>query len=397
MTKYIEFSISLKPDEIDQFAQEANKKTIANEENFDPEKIYDNIKFATLSESLNLFQQHKIYSDQEIRKNIATQAEKLDKTKSIGSIYTKAFLYDGTKENRDKIAEDYKANSIKDTGDRLPSITIKLDNKKPITITIPEGNRENWDQASNYLENEYKVKISDEQRNFLRSQLNQSGILGTFNSILAPNLPLEAGGAPTENLLEFHFTKDKLNKISSTTKTKEEKEGYSHITEIDVSNLTSDANSKRISDPDIIDYMPKYSAKEIKMSFKSNDSLEVDILPEMDKLLKKHAKLEGKEAIRSVEPNIFTKIKNYISTVYNDLKSTFNSIKESIKNTLTQKQTQDTPKVERNQENNEIQENKSRGRIPPKNAERNFNNMNNYRFNSVQSNSKQKSSNGMNR
>lgn len=424
MTKYTEFSISIKPDEIDQFAQEANNIAIdkhnALEEQYNKkerptnEEVFDEAKFTSLSESLNLLQQHKIYSDQTVRENIALQAEKLDRQGSVENIYGKASKYDPLHDDSIlKIGENYKNLSEFDAGDRLPDITLEMQGQEPITVKVPSEYRNNWDKASNYLEDKYHVKISDEQRNFLRSQVNQSGTIGCVTSIVNPNLPVDDQKVIPKPTLELQFNdKKKLNKISYIQNMIKETDNgketaYSTTTEIDVSNLISDSDSKRISDPENKEYIPQYSAKEIKMSFKGNDTVAVDVPPEMDELFKKHAKLEGKEVSKSVEPNIFTRIKNYISAVYNDLKSTFSYIKESIKNSLTRKQTQDTPKVEQTQDTPKIEqtqevtkinENKSRGRIPPKDAEKNFNNtISNSRFNSAKTNSNQRSSDEMTR
>ncbi len=110
---------------------------------------------------------------------------------------------------------------------------------------------------------------------------------------------------------------------------------YAHSTEADISNLASDKASEPIINPALEDYIPKHAPKEIKMSYKSESEVEVDLLPEMDGLIKKHSHFEGKEVVQQVKSSYLDKLKNYFSEVYNSFKSSIAKIKTSMANILS--------------------------------------------------------------
>lgn len=301
-----EFSITFDPQNLQKLSRQIS--SIPNNEI----ETDDQIQIESVAGMVNLIQQNSIINNEDLAKITAKQAQP-ERLESIRNIYGKAA---NIRSNKAEIAEDYKENSDKDA--HRSHIKIQLDNKDPILIqdlqeqTIKlynekykenkQGDEVTIDMIVDFIQSEYKVGISDRQRNFLRSQWNQSGLTGAAETIVDPGISsyLKEPFAAKNNKTEIYIFKNgNLDSVKTILEkngvgTFEGKSGLTTVT-ADLSNLIDPNHSLSKKEIPNDKYLPLHDAKSISISYKSENGLNCAIHTDILNAFKENSNFEGKD------------------------------------------------------------------------------------------------------
>ncbi len=276
-----------------------------------PEKLETQV--ASLNESMDIIQQDRLFTDSSFVKSTAAR-----EAGAITSVYGKALKLAQSRTELDhhqaiqEIADSYKdlsnldakqINSLRlviDTNEiRINNFAqLVLDHHNRIYAEKPKINP-TMDMVADYLQDEYKLKISTKQRNFLRTQWNQMNIAGL--SVLLQNLK-----PANEQFSSFIFKDKKLVATKFTTVIEQKADGKS-------GNLTLTADLKALQggaseqNPPLIpeNWIP-HNRAQISINYKSNNGLTLEISEDVIKSLR------GNFAEKSLEVNYLDKAKKAV-------------------------------------------------------------------------------------
>lgn len=350
MPEFQSFSITLDPANLTELSEKAHNLSI----NMPNKYNNDAIQARSVAETFNMLQQAQLFQNPNAAKYVLKQANERDQylendnedsvKNSPQNIYGKI---NNLQNSKDKVLEDYRKNSIQ-YSNRLNNLYIQIGDKvintnKDELFLKKVANKYNithneeiskdavtTDMVIDYIQSNYDLIVSDQQRNFLRTQLSQSGIAGSVASFTQTNGIVSDINSPEEPKITLIFDKNKkLDKINIVEKLKgveENAEKSATATVVaDISNLKSNTKSSSKKEVPLEDYLPKYSPTSVKIQYESKD-LPVNIEENLHKVMKKAGVFQG--------------------TSYNSLKifmqKKYSEIGNSISNTFSGKKQQNT-------------------------------------------------------
>ncbi len=260
-----------------------------------PEDLEPVTKAASLNESLSVIQQDKLFSDPAFAKSVVTRG-----SGSLESIYGKAARLTEGKTEQDhhqaiqEIADSYRDQSNLDAK-QINSLRLIIDNEEiklnnfaklvlshhNLTYATKPKAKPTMDMVVDYLQDEYMLKISTEQRNFLRTQWNQTNITGL-------STPLQTTNNIAEQFNSFTFEKGKLLATKFTTVIEQatgDKSGDMTVT----ANLKALQGKSSEQNPPLIpeNWIPHNSAK-ISIDYRSNNGLALEVNKDLVNTLQGH-------------------------------------------------------------------------------------------------------------
>ena len=350
MAKFNKFSITLDPAKLDALS---TKLDSVSRLGTGPREIYSNeeIQLRSVSETINIVRQEELIQNSQKTQEIIDQATDRDAylkedeptINSVNNIYGKAAQI---KSNPEDVAQAYEEISKKDAS-RLNNLILELDGKiidtnkdkaflnkvatqynntyhpnPPVSSTSVDPSI-TMDMVVDYLQTEYKVIISDQQRNVLRSQVNQASLAGAASSLTATGVQGQAGS----QAISFAFNKNKqltnikvIGQINGIEESKGKDAKASVIA--DVSHLKSDKPSASKEGVKLLDYLPKYSPKFVEIKYESKN-LPCAIHPSVHKMIKNHAKFKDLEPLKNFMRRQYNTINRYASSAKQSMMSPF--------------------------------------------------------------------------
>lgn len=331
MPKYTEFTMNI-PEGVDTMAQDmmsASNSMVTDPVSASLDDLYMSIQTKTMSNTLDIIQQHKIFSDPNTANSIAKR-----NSGDLDTIYGKAELLLSKnsleeKENlKEEIANNYKKASSHNSKN-LPTIIIEVDGKKTELENLKKSilhyyNTKNFndhalgnpgsesypsdpllteltmDLMVDYLQDTQDVEISKEQRNFLRTQWNNSNITSSASNFLSTGysgLYLE----PKKETQTFVFKNKKLVGLQSTQEQEDLDKTKSSTINVnaDISHLRgekSEQNPNLSND----DWIPQNSGR-ISIQYSSDNGLAIEVDDSIVKAMGKN--ISGKVAHQSPKLN----------------------------------------------------------------------------------------------
>lgn len=238
-----------------------------------------------LSESIAIIEQDRLFNDHAFAKMTATLVPLKDTT----SISAKAVRLAQSKTKHEKyqaiqeIADIYKDQSALDAK-QINSLSIIVDNSEIkidnfAKLVLDHHNliyahktrtSPSMDMLVDYLQDRYMLEISTEQRNFLRTQWNQSNIAGLSTKF-------KSNDEVTKQSNSFIFKKNKLveTKFTTTITQKETSKSANFSVTANLEDLQGVASEQN---PPLIpeNWIPHNRAK-ISLDYQSNDGLSIEI------------------------------------------------------------------------------------------------------------------------
>lgn len=281
----------------------------------------DAIQAKSYAESINLTQQTSILSSEVYTKSLAAQATAIDADQeNISNIYGKSALF---KSDPNKVSENYQLNSLKDST-RMHKLSLEINGKTVNEHNLVHDSLAHYNQhfkpsplktdkevdigmIADFLQDKYKVSISAEQKNFLRSQWNQASLPGIAGSLTTTGIRDASGNISSSadplhpKVERFIFKEGKLHTLEVTEKiigfgNLKGKTGFS-VVSADISNLSSQTPSKPESSVSAEAFLPKTNAKSISISYSSTD-LHCTLSPEVTKSTKQNSTFQSKSISR---------------------------------------------------------------------------------------------------
>ncbi len=337
MPKYTDFQIELDPSNLFNLSTELHSKESSAKD------FSSQIQLESFAETVNLVTQTSLYKDPNFREKVISQAEskKNLNEESLTSIYSKAKAYDQNQQQN--IEESYRSISIADT-DRLSKLHLVKDGVEVVIEDLGSkvanhhpkrdpSEKITMDMVVNYLQDQHNVSISEEQRNFLRSQWNQSGPLGSASSITDTGffqdgqiIAMVEPDPAKKRVDYFHFEKGKLTyvevKSSIVEITDSQPKKATSAVKADLSNLVSSEKSQSIIEPDKNDYLPKFNPNKITISYFSKDGIGCEISEDIVKSIKEHAlfKSQTTNSFLSKFTKMVKGVQKFISNLRNNIK-----------------------------------------------------------------------------
>jgi hypothetical protein len=347
MPEYYQYEIAIPKDSHNLASALYNLKT---------SKVQTSFQTNLLSKSLDLIEQRRLYSDNDFRstvaardaKNITKSIEELD----LESIYGKAeALGRNSPDIKDKIAQKHKYQSYADAN-RIDTIKLNIDGKELVIknaaknaltyhnqkYASSEQNTCTMDMIVDYLQDNYKVEVSEAQRHYLRTQWNQMSDIGSDTPLYST---VREDGSFTcvdskDSNHTFVIENAKLVAMEYVTLVKNKVRKDDDIIldgNSGVSSVRADLNGdefqgqKSQSNPQNLitaDWLPK-NAAQISIKYRS-DNLSLNLEEELVNILKEHGAEVKKESF-------YSKVLNFLLVKFSQfkeiIKTTFFNTKES--------------------------------------------------------------------